>query len=282
MKISNIILESARPEIYEKGSAVMWTDQYISKQLLETHLNSELDLASRKPETIIKTIDWILSNIINNNKLEILDLGCGPGLYSEIFAQRGHNITAVDFSENSIIYAQQQAREKNLDILYIKENYLDLNLQENQFDLVLLIFTDFGPLLPNEREQLLSMVQKVLKPGGMFIFDVLNDKNIEYKLSPKNWEVSAKGFWKNKPYIALANSFLYKEEKVILYQHLIIDEQGNTDTYRFWNHFFSNTDLEEILLESGFNEISFHADIIPSGDMYRSEDVTFCKAYTTK
>jgi len=273
--ISKLLAESVKPEIYTKGSAIMWTDPYISKQLLETHLNPELDLGSRKPETITKTVDWVLSQM-GKDSLNILDLGCGPGLYSEIFAAKGHHITAVDFSENSINYAQKEARKKNLNIRYIQGNYLDINLEENQFDLVLLIFTDFGPLLPDERSQLLYMVRKVLKQGGVFIFDVLNEKNFQSKLSPRNWEVSNKGFWRDKPYIALSDSFLYEREKLILYQHLVIDEQENIETYRFWNHFFSDSDLEEILFAHGFTDISFYRDIIPNTDSHHSDEVTFC------
>jgi len=71
---------------------------------------------------------------------------------------------------------------------------------------------------------------------------------------------------------------LFQQEKVILYQHLVIDEQGNFDTYRFWNHFFSNADLKEILQAKGFNDINFRKNLIPSGAGYKSDDVTFCKA----
>jgi len=259
----------------------MWTDPYISEQLLETHLNPDTDLASRKPETINRTIDWILSNTADH-KMEILDLGCGPGLYSEILAGKGHDVTAIDFSENSIEFAKKEAARKNLEISYKRGNYLEIDLGAKQFDLVLLIFTDFGPLLPDERIQLLQMIRKVLKPGGIFIFDVLNEKNFEKKLSPRDWEVSGGGFWRKNPYIALSESFLYKKEKVILYQHVIIDEQGKIDTYRFWNHFFSPQDIEEILLSNGFSKISFYENVIPSSDLYNAEEVTFCKVINTK
>ncbi len=277
MNIQEIIHQSNRPGLYEKGSAVMWTDPYISAQLLETHLNPDLDLASRKPETIRQTIDWILSES-GSQALKILDLGCGPGLYSEILAGKGHQVTGVDFSENSINYARKEAKKKGLNISYIRENYLEMEMEENKFDLVLLIFTDFGPLLPEERNQLLQMIRRVLKPGGIFIFDVLNEKNFEEKLSPRNWEVSERGFWRDHPYLALSESFLYKEEKLILYQHLIIDEKGNIDSYRFWNHFFSEQDLKEILQSMGFDNISFHENVIQSAALYKAEEVTFCKA----
>jgi ubiquinone/menaquinone biosynthesis C-methylase UbiE len=281
MIIETVIHGSQKPELYEKGSAIMWTDSYISEQLLIIHLDPNTDLASRKKTTINKTVDWILKKT-SKNKLNILDLGCGPGLYAEIFTEKGHTVTGVDFSKNSIKYARNEAKRKNLDITYLNENYLELELQKNQFDLVTLIFADFGPLFPDERDQLLRIIKKLLKPGGIFIFDVLNDNNIENKLSPKNWEATREGFWNDKPYLALSESFLYKEEKVILFQHIIMDEQENINIYRFWNHFFSNSDLNKILFKHGYEEISFHNNVLPSGDGYESEDVTFCRAINEK
>ena len=281
MKILDIHNNTTKPKLYEKGNAVMWTDKHISQQLLHVHLNSEVDLGSRKPETIDKTLDWILANS-ENKQLNILDLGCGPGLYSEKLAEKGHNVTGVDFSANSIEYAKKTAKNKKLKINYLQENYLNLDLEENSFDLVILIFTDFGPLLPDEREQLLLNIKRVLKPNGVFIFDVLNDKNIENKISPKNWETASEGFWKNEPYLALSESFVYKENKVVLYQHIVVDTQENLSVYRFWTHFFSHSDLSEILQEHSFINLSFYEDVLPKGDLWSGENVTFCKAINKK
>jgi 2-polyprenyl-3-methyl-5-hydroxy-6-metoxy-1,4-benzoquinol methylase len=281
MKIADIINNSGKPKLYEKGDSVMWTDSHISKQLLDVHLNSEIDLASRKTETIKSTVEWILGSADLRN-LNILDLGCGPGLYSELLAKDGHKVTGVDFSSHSIRHAKKEAEKKNLDIRYINENYMELDLEENSFDLVILIYTDFGVLLPHERDQLLEVIKKVLKPNGIFIFDVLNDKNIETKTSPKSWEVSEQGFWKDKPYLALSESFLYEEEKLILYQHILLDEQENLNVYRFWTHFFSHPDLNEILNDHGYINVSFYEDVLPQGDLWSGENVTFCKAFNDK
>lgn len=277
MKIQDIHNYTSKPNLYEKGNAVMWTDEHISRQLLAVHLNTEVDLASRRKATIDSTVDWILAHA-QQKQLNILDLGCAPGLYTEKLAQKGHKVTGVDFSANSIAYAKKEAQKKNLDITYLQENYLQLDLGENTFDLLILIFTDFGALLPNEREQLLANIQKVLKPGGVFIFDVLNDKNMKAKISERNWETSRGGFWKNEPYIALSNSFVYEQNKVILYQHIVLDEQEDLSVYRFWTHFFSHQDLTDILHPHDFDNLTFYVDVLPEGDLWNGNNVTFCKA----
>ena len=48
MNLADIISKIEKPKIYEKSSAFMWTDEHISKQLLNVHLNSDIDLGSRK------------------------------------------------------------------------------------------------------------------------------------------------------------------------------------------------------------------------------------------
>jgi len=276
MKIKEILNYTKKPALYEKGTAVMWTDEHISKQLLEIHLNPDVDLASRKKATIEKTIDWIFTQV-EDKELKILDLGCGPGLYTQQIAQEGHKVTGVDFSKNSIDYAKEQAKISNLDIEYINKNYLELDLPENEFDLVMMIYTDLGVLLPEERIQLLGKIEKALKPGGTFIFDVLNDKDLDKKVSPKNWEVAKQGFWRNTPYLTLSESFFYEEGKVILNQHIVAEDE-NTSVYSFWTHYFSHEDLMDLLEPFNFTNIRFYEDVLPADDkMWSGEHVTFCK-----
>lgn len=272
--MKDLLKYTLRPDLYEKGTAVMWTDPYISKQLLQIHLNPELDLASRKYSSIESTAKWVLSKA-SKEKMNILDLGCGPGLYSEIFTNEGHIVTGVDFSKNSIDYAKQESKNKGLNITYLNQNYLELDVQENHFDLATLIYCDLGPLLPSERDQILAHIKRALKPGGMLIFDVLNDVNLESKVSPKSWEITEKGFWRDSPYLVLSESFLYNVEKIILNQHIIAEER-KTEVYRFWTHFFSHNDLIEILSPHEFTDIRFHEDVLPEGDIWNGINVTFC------
>lgn len=278
MKITDIISKSVKPIIYEKGTSFMWTDEHISKQLLNIHLNKDIDLGSRKMSTIIKTTNWILDTQKEKGKLNILDLGCGPGLYSELFAKRGHSVTGIDISKSSIDYARKSAADNKLDITYINTNYLNIDLNAETYDLGVLIYTDLGALIPEAREKLLSLIYRVLKKGGMFVFDVLKDNDIENKTTPKTWDAASSGFWKDTPYLALSESYLYKEQKVILFQNIIIDSKENLATYRFWTHFFSQNDVSQMLASHQFTDIHFREDILSTGDIWNGDNVLFILA----
>ena len=108
-----------------------------------------------------------------------------------------------------------------------------------------------------------------------FIFDVLKNKNLNEKLSPKTWEAIKAGFWKETPYLGLSESFLYEQEKVILFQNIIIDNYDNFEIYRFWTHFFSQADLIEMLGPYKFKNINFREDILPESDMWNGDNVIF-------
>lgn len=273
MNVKNIIAVSNRPKVHEKGTDQMWTDPYISKNLLEIHLNPEINLASRKPDSIQASLDWILEDL-PKSKLHILDLGCGPGLYAEELTKRGHKVTGIDFSENSICYAKGQAEIKGYDIDYIYQNYLGINY-ENHFDLVILIYTDFCILLPEEQKLLLAKIKKALKPGGVFAFDFNNERNLDQKIGAKSWEAAEQGFWSPESYICLSEPFHYAESKVLLFQHTLIQDNMNPKVYRFWTHYFSMSEIKTLLDKSGFKILKSSDKVLPEGDCWLGDNISF-------
>lgn len=276
MNIQKLIKATQKPEIYAKSTANMWVDEHIANQLLETHLSQDTDLASRKESTISSTVQWVLSQVPGDT-LTILDLGCGPGLYTERLAEKGHAVTGMDFSSNAIRYARESAQRNKLNIAYIQQDYLELD-EENRYDLVLMIFLDFCVLPPKDRAKLLKSIYRALKPGGTFLFDVLNVHHTLGGSEPKDWQIAEQGFWRSSPYLVLSETFQYKEEQVLLDQHVVMDEDETIDVYRFWRHAFAHADIMQLMTKQGFRTISCHDGILPDCELYRSEDVTFCMA----
>lgn len=253
MNIKKIIELSSNPKPYDVGTAVMWTDARITPRLLDAHLDTVNDAASRTPKKIDKTLKFI-SDTIGNKKSNILDLGCGPGLYTERLSKLGHRVTGIDFSSNSIEHAKENAQKKNLNIEYICQNYLELDF-ENTFDLVILIYCDFGVLSIKDRTTLIGKIYKALKPDGAFIFDALNKNILESFAFTQSWDCSNGGFWRSSPYISLSENLHFEKEKAILEQHIVIEENNEYEIYRFWNHYFDKTDVTEMFLTQGFTDV---------------------------
>ena len=258
MDIIDLLSFLEKPKLYEKGNAFMWTDPYIQKKLLKTHLDQNTDLASRKQNSIDHTISWIFSTK-EGVDLSILDLGCGPGLYSEKMAKLGHNVIGVDISACSLEYAKKSAETKHLSIEYIHANYLELNFP-NGLDLVDLIYCDFGVLSKTEQMEFLTKVLNSLKPDGVFVFDAYNLELKNTLTEKRDFFKEDSGFWRSHPYLCLSETFLYPEANAFLDQHVVIDDE--IKVYRFYNHYYSEAKMKQTLKDIGFSEVIVEKDVI--------------------
>ncbi len=263
IEMKDFLKHMQKPKIFAKSTAPFWDDAYISEQLLKAHLDPQSDLASRKHEEIDKSVEWIIEELALQKGSEILDLGCGPGLYSTRFAESGHKTTGIDYSKRSIQYAKEYATSKKLDIEYIYKDYLTIDYS-NAFDLATLIYYDLGVLADHERDLLLGKIHKLLKPGGYFVFDVFTPQYHDSIDEESTWEFEKKGFWKAEPYLLLTEKFKYPEHNVLLTQYLVIDENANIDIYRIWDHAYTKNSLSQILSNGGFHAMQFYSDIIGS------------------
>jgi SAM-dependent methyltransferase len=162
--IDDILHIDCRPAPYEPG-AELWNDTHISTQMLAAHLAPDTDAASYRPQKIRAICDYLPGRMFLPRGSAIADLGCRPGLYASALAERGYRVTGIDRSENSIRYGREQDQNHRVD--YRQASYLD-PFGEEAFDAVLLISEDYGVLRPEERQRLLSLIFKSLRPGGWF------------------------------------------------------------------------------------------------------------------
>ncbi len=103
--------------------------------------------------------------------LSVLDVGCGGGLLAERFASVGCKVTGVDRSLPTLAAAREHARSAGLPVAYQEGDAQALPFTAAQFDVVcccdVLEHVDDVDLV-------ISEIARVLKPGGVFIFDTIN------------------------------------------------------------------------------------------------------------
>jgi SAM-dependent methyltransferase len=265
-----------KPDLYSACEEPFWDDPYISQQMLEAHLDPNWDAASYNHKTIDQIVEWQVKylNLQKGNK--ILDLGCGPGLYSSRFSQYGLDVIGMDYSRNSINYAKRYADKNGLNIQYIYQDYLTMDFS-CEFDAIFLIYCDFGALTDYRRDLLLQKIHKALKPDGIFVFDVFTGFNWEQK-PKRNWYMSESGFWRPAPHLVLEQTFHYEEENVYLHQHIIIDNSGEIAAYNLRDHYYSRQDILQLMEKHGFQVQDVWSNL--TGRTY--EDNTKCLGVAAK
>ncbi len=247
--------------------------------MLEFHLDENINASSRNKKFIEQSVNWIVSNFGIDNTSSICDFGCGPGLYTTRFAEKGANVTGIDFSKRSIDYAKKVAQEKELNIDYVNQNYL-LYDTEKRFDLITMIMCDYCALSPEQREKLLQKFYKLLKPNGSILLDVYTLEAYKAREEKSTYEVNLlNSFWSPKKYYGFQNTFKYEEQKVVLDKYTIVEEDRNRIVYN-WLQYFSSESLKEELEKRKFIVQNLYSDV--SGSPYDSHSeemaVVFKKA----
>ncbi len=247
---------SKRPRAFSIYTAeTLWAEPHLAKMMLETHLSQETALASRPTEAIERFVDW-LDTSFGLEAASICDLGCGPGLYANRFAERGAIVHGLDFSRNSIEHARRHAPLTGGRITYQTANYLSDPLPEEQ-DLITLIYCDLCALSSVQRRNLLTRIHRALKAGGKFILDVYSRKAFEGVVESVSFEQNLmNGFWSASDYFAFQHTFRYDHESVSLDRFTIIEKARTWDIYN-WLKYFSKDEIRHELKDAGFSFVEF-------------------------
>lgn len=118
----------------------------------------------------------------NERPVKILDCACGTGAMTNRLAQKGFVMTGIDLSEDMLVRAQENAMENGLKVRYLRMDIREIALKES-FDAVISYFDGLNYLVDQaDLEEFFTGVSRVLKPGGLLIFDISTASKMENTL----------------------------------------------------------------------------------------------------
>ncbi len=264
---------SSRPEPFEFYTvADLWTEEHTSEQMLAYHLNTDIDVSSRRGKFMDESVKWIASKFRLGTGSRIADFGCGPGLYANRLAKLGAGVTGIDFSKRSIQHARGAAAEAGLAIEFVNENYLDFQTTD-RYDLIMMIMCDFCALSPAQRLVMLEKFHSLLLPGGSVLLDVYSLNGFNQRQEANSFAVSLfDGFWSSGKYYQFLNTFKYDDMKVVLDKYTIVEATGTRTVYN-WLQYFSPELLQEEFKKAGFQLTERFANV--AGSRFDSETSEF-------
>jgi ubiquinone/menaquinone biosynthesis C-methylase UbiE len=117
--------------------------------------------------------------------LNVLDLACGVGRHSLVFAAKGFNVTGLDFSKPYLREARKAARKARQNIRFVHGDirHLRQHFAAGVFDLVVSMYNSFG-YFRHRRDDLkvLKEVHRTLAPGGALVLNTLNGEGVARRL----------------------------------------------------------------------------------------------------
>jgi 2-polyprenyl-3-methyl-5-hydroxy-6-metoxy-1,4-benzoquinol methylase len=119
----------------------------------------------------------VLDKILDNNS-RILDLGAGTGAYSFYFANKGHEVTAVDLTPRNVELINSKIND-NLKLSACVGNATDLSqFETNFFDSVLCFGPMYHLISESDRRSCISECLRVLKPNGSLAVAYINKYSV--------------------------------------------------------------------------------------------------------
>ncbi|MEW5925572.1 MAG: class I SAM-dependent methyltransferase [Candidatus Zixiibacteriota bacterium] len=246
--------------IWDGAYKIPWDDPDFSRRMLNEHLSQDHDLASRKRATIEMQAKWIHENICKSSPGQLLDLGCGPGLYVEHFTSLGYDCRGIDFSPASIDYAIERYGKK---ARFIKGDIRSTDFGDG-YEITVMLYGELNVFSPDDCRLILKKVCDALNPGGRLLLEVHTYDGVKnIGSAPASWYKSGpglQGLFSEKPHICLIENHWLESPKVSLQFFHILDEDGGIKTYRSTTKAWTDDDYMQLLSQAEFCKIEIIAE----------------------
>ena len=171
------------------------------------------------------------ANTFVKNKV-VLDIACGEGYGSALFAKSAAKVYGVDIDEATVKHAKAKYIQPNLE--FFQGSCLDIKLPDHSID-ILVSFETLEHI--EEHDTYLSEIKRVLKPGGIML------------ISTPNTEEYNKGDYKNEFHLLELNEAEFKSLIQKYFQNTLFYNQQvsstsfivNTETPLGKSHFVSKS-----------------------------------------
>ncbi len=115
---------------------------------------------------------------------DVLEIGCGSGAASCLFAKAGARVTAVDLTDTAIEMTRRNAESQGVALRVQQEDAESLSFDSESFDFVF----SWGVLHhTSQPDTAYREVARVLRPGGRALLMVYNRDSLRYHLRGWQW-----------------------------------------------------------------------------------------------
>jgi SAM-dependent methyltransferase len=253
-----------RPVPWRFGGNLPWDDPEFSRRMLREHLDQSHGAASRIDAERQLQLAWLWSKLGLAPGSRLLDATCGPGLYAVALAERGCQVTGVDFAPASIAYARQLAQERRVSDMcrFIQSDVRQMAFEDGRFDAALFLYGQLSVFPPEDTAALLGMIAGFLRPGGRLVVELLAQDRLD-KQDSNWWFTDDQGLWGDRPFLHLGERSWLQDRQVVVERFYTLNlEDGVLDEITLCDQSYSIDDMVGQMKAAGFDRV----DVYPAWD----------------
>lgn len=200
------------------------------------------------PAMVLPALDELLLRHVPPGA-ELLDLCCGTGQITAALSERGYRMTGVDIDEEMLVFARDNAPScrflqgdaRSFDLPAVYQGVLSTSDSMNH----IVSLEDLSAVFAN--------VHRALRPGGIFVFDVLLAEH--YQPGPQRTFASVQDDYVQVSRESFdAGRHLSRCEMTVFYKEYGKDGWQRWDSTS-WEKYYSTAELEASLAGAGFTGV---------------------------
>lgn len=140
------------------------------KEFWDERYKEEVYAYGQEPNDFLKAQEF-------GSGLNVLCLAEGEGRNGVYLASLGNDVTCIDYSEAGLEKTKQLALLKGQEVSCICADLSDIELEHQQWDLIVGIFAHFPP---NVKKHIWPQISNALKPGGRLVMEVYDLEQLRF------------------------------------------------------------------------------------------------------
>ena len=260
--LMEIVHRTVPPDPWVEGENIPWSDPAFSERMLAEHLNQTHDAASRRAEKIDAHVAWLHEQILAGRPGKVLDLTCGPGLYTQRLARLGHACVGIDYAPAAVAYATAQAQSESVRCTYVQADVREAAFGEG-FDLAMMLHGQLNVFRRGEAAGILRKAYDALAPGGHLVLEMQSHEYLHNDgRKGCDWTAAEGGLFSERPYLMLHESFWTEDARARVDRYYVIDAAtGEVHRHSLTNEGYSAEQIEGLLTGTGFAHVQLGADL---------------------
>lgn len=181
----------------------------------------------------------------------ILDVGCGVGRHSLVFAALGFRVTGVDFNSRYIAVCQGRAVALGVDAKFVTADSRTMRLSVSA-DLTVSLWSSFGYYGEEGDLQTLQSMAAHTRRGGRVVVDVENRDYITKHFVPEEWHEEGEEMIAERRRFDVANGTVVTRRVVLI--------GSMRHEYRRVLRMYTETELRVLLERAGLRPERWYGD----------------------